>query len=182
MHNINTHSQRITLSTVYLIIILSVHNSDGHNKFVHYRMLVYRNKYLFTKTLCTIKLCTISLCTIKLCTINLCTIRLCTIISRPSWASPKIIAIKGLCCYTGVPNFISMSQAVYELSGFEMLKIRNIYIHAHTSGRQLKITFLDFLQGRYLRCPSPILMILWHVVGHRKTRHTWFFLSAEKRF
>ena len=37
-------------------------------------------------------------------------------------------------------------------------------------------------QGRYLRCPSPILLILWYVVGHRKTRHMWFFLSAEKRF
>ena len=36
LHNINMHSQGITLSSVYLIIILSVHNNDVHNKFVHY--------------------------------------------------------------------------------------------------------------------------------------------------
>ena len=40
---------------------------------------------------------------------------------------------------------------------------------------------VSYSQGRYLRCPSPILMILWYVVGHRKTRHMWSFLSAEKR-
>ena len=39
------HSQGITLSSAYLIIILSVHNNDVHNKFVHYRIIVYRNKY-----------------------------------------------------------------------------------------------------------------------------------------
>ena len=79
------HSQGITLFSLYLIIILSVHNNDVHNKVVHYRIIVYRNKYLRKKTLCTKELCTIKLCTISyvlnfLCiymcttaTINLCT-------------------------------------------------------------------------------------------------------------
>ena len=46
------HSQGITLSSVYLIIILSVHDNDVHNKFVHYRMMVYLNKYT-----CALKNC-----------------------------------------------------------------------------------------------------------------------------
>ena len=48
-----------------------------------------------------------------------------------------------------------ISQAVYELSGFQTLKIGHTHTHTHTrahahahthaSGRQLKITFLDVL-------------------------------------
>ena len=56
----------------------------------------------------------------------------------------------GCDCFTGVSNFILISQAVYELSGFETLKIG--HTHTHTSGRQLKITFLDVLdyfKGHY---------------------------------
>ena len=35
-------------------------------------------------------------------------------------------------CITGAPNFISISQAVYELSGFQTLKIGHIHTHTHT--------------------------------------------------
>ena len=44
-----------------------------------------------------------------------------------------------------VPNFILISQAVYEFLGFVTLKIRHTRTHTHTSGRQLKIKFLDVL-------------------------------------
>ena len=48
-----------------------------------------------------------------------------------------------------MPNFILISQAVYELSGFQTLKIGHTHVHTHThthtSGRQLKITLLDVL-------------------------------------
>ena len=59
----------------------------------------------------------------------------------------KIVTIKACDYVTGVPNFILISQAVYELSGFQTFKIGHIqtYAHTHTSGRQLKITFLDVL-------------------------------------
>ena len=32
-------------------------------------------------------------------------------------------------CFTGVPNFIWISQAIYELSGFETLKIGHTHTH-----------------------------------------------------
>ena len=73
VHNINTHNQGVTLSSVYLIIIWSVHNNDMHNKVVHCQIMIYRNKYLCKKTSCTKELYTINLCTISSCTINLCT-------------------------------------------------------------------------------------------------------------
>ena len=60
----------------------------------------------------------------------------------------KIVTIKQGCdCFTGVPNFISIFQAVYEFSGFETLKIGHTRTHAQTrtTGRQLNITFLDVL-------------------------------------
>ena len=50
----------------------------------------------------------------------------------------KIVTIKELWL---LPNFILTSQAVYELLGFETLKIG----HTHTSGRQRKIKFLNIL-------------------------------------
>ena len=55
----------------------------------------------------------------------------------------KIVTIQELWYFTGVQNVISISQAVYELLGIETLKIA--HTHIHTSGRQLKITFLDVL-------------------------------------
>ena len=57
----------------------------------------------------------------------------------------KIITMKGCDCFTRVPNFISISEAFYELSGFETLKIRYTRTPTHTSGRQIKIKFLDVL-------------------------------------
>ena len=57
----------------------------------------------------------------------------------------KIVTIKGYDCFTSVPNFISISQAIYELSGFETLKIGHTRAHTYTFRRQLKITFLDIL-------------------------------------
>ena len=35
------HNQGVTLSSVYLIIILSVHNNDVHHKIVQYRLSEY---------------------------------------------------------------------------------------------------------------------------------------------
>ena len=59
----------------------------------------------------------------------------------------KIVMIACCDCFTSLPK--SISQAVYELSGFQALKIGHIHTrtrtHTHTSGRQLKITFLDVL-------------------------------------
>ena len=57
----------------------------------------------------------------------------------------KIVPIKGCDWFSGVRNVISISPAVYELSGFETLTIGHTSTHTHTSGRQLKITFLDVL-------------------------------------
>ena len=57
--------------------------------------------------------------------------------------------MKGCDCFTGVLNFILISQAIYELLRFETLKIghtrAHTHTHTHTSGRQLKIKFLDVL-------------------------------------
>ena len=55
--------------------------------------------------------------------------------------------LKGCDCFTGVPNFILISQAIYDLSEFETLKIGHTHTraHTHTSGRQLKIKFFDVL-------------------------------------
>ena len=54
-----------------------------------------------------------------------------------------------------------MSQAVYELSGFETLKIGHAHTHTrthtHRPGRQLKITFFDVLElGYYEYCDTNI--------------------------
>ena len=50
----------------------------------------------------------------------------------------------GCVCFTGVLNFILISQAVYELSGVSNVENRtHTHTHTHTSGRQLKITFID---------------------------------------
>ena len=57
----------------------------------------------------------------------------------------KYSRLKSSYCFTGVPNFILISQAVYELSGCQTLKIGHTRTQTHTSGRQLRITFLDVL-------------------------------------
>ena len=59
-----------------------------------------------------------------------------------SWKESRL---EGCDCFTGVLNFISISQAVYELSGFQTLESGYPRTHTHTSGRQLKITFFDVL-------------------------------------
>ena len=46
-----------------------------------------------------------------------------------SW---KWLQLMGCDCFTGVPNFISISQAVYELSGFETLTIGHTRTHTQT--------------------------------------------------
>ena len=47
----------------------------------------------------------------------------------------KIVTIKGCDCFTGVPNFISISQAVYELSGFKTLKIGHTRTYIRTPAK-----------------------------------------------
>ena len=59
----------------------------------------------------------------------------------------KLLWLKGSDCLTGVPNFNSISWAVCDLYWFEKFKVKRArrHTHTHTSGRQLKITFLDVL-------------------------------------
>ena len=55
-----------------------------------------------------------------------------------AWKSSRL---KGRNCITAVPNFKSISQAVFESQWCKKLKVE--HIHTHTFGCQLKITFLD---------------------------------------
>ena len=63
----------------------------------------------------------------------------------PSVIVMKIVTIKGLRLLHWCKNFVSISRAAYELSGFEMLKIGHTREHKNKSGGQLKIIFLDVL-------------------------------------
>ena len=56
-----------------------------------------------------------------------------------SWKQSRL---KCCDCFTSVPNFISIAQAVYELSNRTHA---HTHTHTDTSGLQLKITFLDVL-------------------------------------
>ena len=68
------------------------------------------------------------------------------ITNRASFIGMKVVTdLYGCNYFTDVPNFMSMSKAIYELSGFETLKIGHTRSQTHTSGRQLKMTFLDVL-------------------------------------
>ena len=57
----------------------------------------------------------------------------------------KIVTIKGFWLLHWRTKFHIDISSLYELSGFQTLKIGHTRTHTHTSGRQLKITFLDVL-------------------------------------
>ena len=104
----------------------------------------------------------------------------------------KYSRLKGCDFSTGVPNFILIFQAVYELSGFQTLKIGHTRTHTpthtntHTSGRQLKIKFLDVLDySEYSDTNSRNFFFHENIASsvrkqnHLKRKKIWFNCSQS---
>ena len=88
-----------------------------------------------------------------------------------------LLKLKGGDCFTGVPNFILISQAVYELSGFQTLKIGHIHTHTHT---YIRTPAKNHISRRFLTFQT-ILSTLTLISRKENFSRKYSFLSEEAK-
>ena len=84
-------------------------------------------------------------------------------------------------CFTGVPNFILISQAVYKLSGFQTLKIGHIRTHAHTHAYMHIHTYIRTPAKNHISRRFRLFWVLWHWYFEKKNFHENIASSVRKQ-